>query len=119
MTAKEFANNNSDIVLERLTLEEFQELTDGDVVFCVAVSRGSKPSEERKVLNVGYHLVANTYGSNGKTSEIITLCVTTNGVAKVDCINVLAASDEGTRILYKCKSLPHGDPRTGGKWNYK
>ena len=118
MTAKEFANNNSDVILERLSFTEFQALTDGCVIFCITVVRGSRPSADRKVINAGYHLVANTRVKDGLTTEISTLCTTKYGSVKVDYINYFDASDEGTKILYKCNPLPNGDVRSGGLWKY-
>ena len=43
MTVKEFEKQNSDILLQRITDADFQELTDGMVFFCITTTVGSKP----------------------------------------------------------------------------
>lgn len=120
MIAKEFVEKNPDILLCRMTIEDFHALTDGCVLFCITVPKGNKPLEERQVRTVGYQMVVYTQSSDesfDKMAHVNTLALTTNGYAKVDFIREEDIKDPaGTKLLYACKPLPKGDHRRNHHW---
>jgi hypothetical protein len=117
MTVKEFIDNNSDILVSRITPRDFKDLTDGCVVFCVTAASGKKPILERAVKSAGYQLVVSTSHRPGATiHEIITLALTQRGYAKIDYIDVDFIGDDGHKMLFLCKPLPQHDPRRDNCW---
>ena len=127
MTAKEFFECNKDILVQRITLEEFQSLTDGTVVFGITVARGNTPLEDRQIRTVGYHMVAATHtewhelpeekGKYARTFHIDSLTLTTGGHAKVEYTSQDDVTEFGTKLFYTCKPLPMGDLRKNHRWN--
>ena len=120
MTAKEFAEKNSDILLRKMTSDDFMELTDGCVLFCITVPKGNIPMEERQVRTAGYQMVAHTE-SEAETfdgiAHVNTVTLTANGYAKVDFISAESIKDPiGTKLLYFCRPLPKDDPRKNHHW---
>lgn len=120
MTVKEFEKQNSDILLQRMTDSDFQELTDGMVFFCITTTVGSKPVNERAVICAGYNMVVasttTTFGGNSKLEDVVTLALTKGGYAKIDVITPALMSESGNKVLYKCRPLPKGDPRKSHHW---
>ena len=107
-------------MLSKLTTDEFKELSDGCVIFCIVVANGNKPSLERMVKTVSYHMVAShKVNADGKTSEICTLGMTAGGYAKVDCFDKRDLADNGNKILLNCKPLLVGDIRKSGNFVYR
>lgn len=120
MTVIEFERQNADILLQRMNENDFQELTDGMVFFCLTTATSNKPVDERTVICAGYHMVVATIttmdNNTPKLEDAITLALTKNGYAKVDSITPLLMSEAGNKVLYKCCPLPKGDSRRSNHW---
>lgn len=117
MTVKEFIDKNSDILVSRITPVDFNDLTDGCVVFCITAAVGNKPVMERAVRTAGYQMVVATSHKPGATiHEIITLALTRKGYAKIDSVNVNDIGDDGYKMIFKCKPLPQHDSRRDNCW---
>lgn len=120
MTVREFEKQNKDILRHRLTVETFNALTDGMVLFCVTTNAGIKPIEERAVRTAGYQLVVATTRNpeRGNLVDICTLALTAGGWAKVDIITADDISGLGNKVVYFCKPLnvPNNDPRRNHHW---
>lgn len=54
MTISEFLPYANDILIKQITPENFDEITDGTVVFSITVARGRKPKNERAITWAGY-----------------------------------------------------------------
>lgn len=54
MKAIDFINQNRDICIAPITEAEFQDLTEGRVLFCVTTGSGHNPVMERQVRTAGY-----------------------------------------------------------------
>lgn len=121
MTAKEFVAKNQDILLRRMTEEDYQKLTDGAVLFCITVYRSNKPLEERTVCSANYEMVvatnADCIDNPDTVLNVSALALTQSGYAKMDYILPTDIKEgEGTKLLYECKPLPPNDPRRNHHW---
>ena len=116
-TAKDFAEQNKDILLRRLTEDDFHKLTDGTVLFCITVGSGKNtPMEERQIRSVGYQLVVWTSPGSMGLGKICTVTLTQNGYAKIDDITLEDIQAGGTKLLYACKPLLANDRRSNYRW---
>lgn len=122
MKAKEFIEQNQDILTRKMTEADFHNLRDGTVLFCISVANGNKPPLERTVRTVGYQMVVattrNAVVSLDRLEEVLTLALTTNGYAKLDYISPTDIAETGTKLLYECKPLSCDDPRKNHHWRY-
>lgn len=118
MTVKDFYEANKDILLAPVSSEEFQQLSDGMVVFCVSNGGGNKPTEERIVRAVGYRMVvAMERNTSGEIVTVGTVGLTANGYAKVEWISADDIAEE-TKLVYRCKPLQAGDKRANNLWEF-
>lgn len=122
MTAKEFIEQNKDILLRPLTEAAFHSLTDGTVLFCITTTNGSKPTLHRAVKHTGYQLVVATTREMDETMAMLsvrTLALTEGGYAKID--EICPANFSGAvsnKLWFFCKPLPINDPRQNGRFPY-
>ena len=117
MTVQEFIDRNSDILISQIAENEFKDLTDGCVVFCIVAANGSKPITERTVMTAGYQLVVATNRDKvGKLVEVITAALTRSGYAKIDTTHINSLGEKGNKVLYTAMPLPANDPRSNNNW---
>lgn len=122
MTAKEFIEQNKDILIRPLTEAAFHSLTDGTVLFCITTTDGKKPALEKAVAHTGYQLVVATYREDDETMamrSVRTLALTERGYSTIDEIRPVDFSGVVShKLWFFCKPLPINDPRRNGRFPY-
>lgn len=112
MTAADFIKKNADILVKAVNTAEFDNLTDGCVVFMVTTAPGQKDITERVVRNAGYYMVVSTNRSHmGKMQDVTVIGLTAGGYAKVEVINLGDLGYRNNRMVFLCKPLPLNDYR--------
>lgn len=112
MIAAEFIRNNADILTGVMHPRDFNNLTDGCVVFVITTTPGSKNIQDRAIRNAGYYMVVSTYRDT--TNRLINATViglTAGGYAKIDVINLSDLEYKGNKMVFLCKPLPLNDHR--------
>lgn len=112
MTAAEFVVKNADILTKVVNTADFDNLTDGCVVFMVTTAPGQKDIKDRVVRNAGYYMVVSTNRSHmGKMQDVTVIGLTAGGYAKVESINLGDLGYRNNKMVFLCKPLPPNDYR--------
>lgn len=114
MTINEFLPHANNIIIEEITPDTFDNITDGTVLFGITVARGSKPKTERAVTWAGYMMsVHSRYRDRARDF----LHLTNRGNPGIKCIaSTQLDNTDGTETLYLARSLPKDDPRANQHW---
>lgn len=114
MTISEFLPYANDILIKQITSENFDEITDGTVVFSITVARGHKPKDERAITWAGYMMCIHSLYRDAARDFVR---ITDRGNPGVKCIPARSLDEKnGTETLYMAKPLPVGDARINQHW---
>ncbi len=112
MTVAEFIKANNDILTDVLNENNFNNLTDGCVVFMVTSTPGQKNIKDRVVRNAGYYMVVSTNRNRmGKMQDITVVGLTAGGYAKIEIINLGDLEYRNNKLVFLCNPLPLNDRR--------